>query len=101
MNNKLTIQELINKGRELLELKPQPIDPYCNLFDYVTNSNKSRNIVVYQENDFTKKCDEWIKIGKREVKDFDRIVTLPHITETIVEDYANAIKKGILYLQTL
>ena len=41
------------------------------------------------------------KIVKREVKDFDRIVTLPHITETIVEDYANAVKKGILYLQTL
>lgn len=97
----IEIQDLINRGYDLLKLKPQSIDPYCNPLDYMLNSNNSRSSVVYSQSDFTLKCDAWINDVKKKVKDLDQIATVSFITENIIEEYANAVKKIIHYLKNL
>ena len=97
----MKIQDLINKGKEILKFKPQPIDPYNNLLDHVLNSNNSRCSVVYPQNDFTSKCEEWINDVKNEVKDCNSIVTISLITENIIEEYANAVDNIIKNLENL
>ena len=97
----MEIQDLINKGKEILKFKPQPIDPYNNLLDHVLNSNNSRCSVVYPQNDFTSKCEEWINDVKNEVKDCNSIVTISLITENIIEEYAKVVEENIHYLESL
>lgn len=97
----MKIQDLINKGKEILKFKPQPIDSYSNPLDYILNSNNGRSSVVYPTNDFSSKCEAWMNDVKNEVKDFYRTVTVPSITENTIEEYANAVDNIIKKLENL
>ncbi len=97
----MEIQDLINRGQDLLKSKPQSIDPYSNPLAYMLNSNNSRSSVVYPTNDFTSKCEAWMNDVKNEVKDFNRTVTIPSITENTIEEYANAVDNIIKNLENL